>query len=159
MLHVFKSIPVVGEVHRADDLPPRTSAYGRDTVTLGWEDRVKARGRRKSDHGLEFGTALPLGTVLKNGDCLVLDDPAVVIQVIERMEPVLVVTPRSGTEWGVFAYQIGNSHQPAMFTADAIVCPDLPWTEQVLAYHLIPFTREARPFTPTGRLADHQHRV
>jgi urease accessory protein len=159
MRHVFKSIPVAGEVHRADQLPARTSAYSRDSITLGWEDRVKARGRRKSEGGVEFGTALPLGTVLREGDCFVLDELAVVIQVVERMEPVLVVTPRSGAEWGVFGYQIGNSHQPAMFTADAIICPDLPGTEQVLVYHLIPFTREDRPFTPTGRVADHQHLV
>ena len=83
---------------------------------------------------------------------------------IDRVQPHLLAAPpyasvQTPEEWARFAYQIGNSHQPAMFTADAIVCPDLPWTEQVLAYHLIPFTREARPFTPTGRLADHQHRV
>lgn len=159
MLHVFKSLPVVEEVHRVDRLPVRVHNYDRDSVTLGWEERLKARGRRRSDTGLEFGTALPLGTVLRNGDCFVCDTPAVVIVVAEREERVFVVHPRSSEEWGLFAYQIGNSHQPAMFTDDAIVCPEGPWTEQVLAYNGIPFTRAIRTFTPSGRLADHRHQL
>ena len=157
MLHVFKSLPVVDEVHRVDRLPPHVRTYARDLVTLGLEERLRARGRRRTDTGLEFGTALPLGTVLQNGDCFVCETPAVVIVVAEREEPVLVVHPKSTRDWGLFAFQIGNSHQPAMFTDEAIVCPDGPWTEQVLVYHRIPFTRASRTFTPSGRPADHRH--
>ncbi len=157
MLHVFKSLPVADEVHHQDRLPPRARDYTHDTVTLGWEERLKARARRRSEGGLEFGTALPLGTVLREGDCFVFDTPAVVIIVVERVEPVLVICPRSNTEWGLFAYQIGNSHQPLMLTDDAIVCPEAPWTEHVLTYHGIPFSRAMRAFTPAGRLADHRH--
>ena len=39
--------------------------------------------------------------------------------------------------------------------ADAIVCPDVPGMEQVLTYHVIPFTREQRAFTPVSQAPGH----
>jgi urease accessory protein len=157
MRRVFSSLPVVTAAHRV--LPAHARPYSRDTMTLGWEERVRTRGRRFSDAGLAFGTTLPRGTVLRAGDWLVVEEHQVAVEVIEQPEPVFVVEPRSPAEWGLFAYYIGNSHQPAMITADAIVCADLPGMEQVLAYHVIPFRRDTRPFTPVAMGADHQHLV
>ena len=57
-------------------------------------------------------------------------------------EPVFVIEPRSRAEWGLFAYHIGNRHQPVMITERAIVCPDVPGVEQLLTQHAHPvFTR------------------
>jgi urease accessory protein len=155
MLPRFRSLPVVTDVVRT--LPERAQAYGCDTITLGWEDRLRARGRRFSDAGLAFGTALPRGTVLREGDWLVVDEHQVAVQVVELAEPVLLVEPSTPVQWGLFGYQIGNSHQPVMITDRAIVCPELPGMRQVLEYHAIPFTRAEMPFTPTGLGADHRH--
>jgi urease accessory protein len=157
VLQVFKSLPVVHEVVREGALPATASAYVRDTVTLGWEDRLKARGRRRSDSGTEFGTALPRGTVLTAGDCLLCEALERVFVVIEREEAVLIIEPRTPIEWGLFAYYIGNSHQPVMLTDREIVCADLPGMDQVLEQHAIGFARATRPFTPVGLLADHRH--
>jgi urease accessory protein len=157
VLQVFKSLPVVHEVVREGAVPRSASAYARDTVTLGWEERLKARGRRRSDRGTEFGTALPRGTVLTAGDCLICEPLERVFVVIEREEPVLVIEPRTPVEWGLFAYHIGNSHQPVMLTEREMVCADLPGMDQVLEQHAIPFIRASRPFTPVGLLADHRH--
>lgn len=160
MLQVFKPLPVAREVFRQDALPASARSYSRDTITLGWEERLRARGRRRSDAGLEFGTTLARGVALHGGDCLVIDEASTVVVVIERAEPVFVVTPASASQWALFAYHIGNSHQPVMITDSAIVCADVPGMEQVLQYHAIPFTRAVRPFTPVG-LADgslaHRH--
>ena len=120
---------------------------------------MKSRRRRRSDGGVEFGTALPRGSVLRAGDCLVIDQAALIVEVVEQEEPVFIVAPRSAPEWGLYGYCIGNSHQPLMFTADAIVCPDVPGMEQVLTYHGIPYVRGARPFTPSGATADHRHLI
>ncbi|OFW23175.1 MAG: hypothetical protein A3H97_11960 [Acidobacteria bacterium RIFCSPLOWO2_02_FULL_65_29] len=157
MLELFKSLPLAREVHRADALPARALGYVRDTIALGWEERVRARARRTSNGGVEFGTALERGTVLRGGDCLVIDDRAVVVSVVECDEPVFVITPRSRAEWGLYAYQIGNNHQPLMIAGDEIVCPAVPGLEQLLEQCGIQFARASRPFTPVAMLADHRH--
>lgn len=156
---MFRSIPIARMCYQASAVPPAAASYTHDSITLGWEDRLKARGRRRSDSGFEFATALPRGTVLAAGDRLVLDEAARVVEVRELAEDVLVVTPASPQEWGLFAYHIGNSHQPLMMTATAIVCAELPGMVQVLEFHGIPFVRERRPFTPVGLIPDHQHAV
>jgi urease accessory protein UreE len=161
MLQVFKPLHVAREVNREESLPPSATSYLRDTITLGWEERMRARGRRRTDSGLEFGTALARGKALHAGDCFILDELSTVVVVVERDEPVFVVEPAGASQWALFAYHIGNSHQPVMITNEAIVCADVPGMEQVLQYHAIPFTRAVRPFTPVG-LADgyfsHRHR-
>lgn len=148
---------VVERVFTGSELPESVRAFARDTVTLGWEDRTHVHGRRRTDGGVEFGTSLPRGTVLRAGDCLVLDGDRLVVTVIERGEPVFVIEPRSAPEWALFAYHIGNRHQPLMITDRALVCPDVPGVEQVLRQHQMPYTRATRPFTPAATVAGHSH--
>jgi urease accessory protein UreE len=157
VLQVFKSLPVVHEIVRDGALPAAASGYARDSVTLGWEERLKARGRRRADSGIEFATALPRGTVLAAGDSLICEPLARLFVVIARQEPVLVIEPRTPIEWGLFAYHIGNSHQPVMLTEREIVCADLPGMDQVLEQHAIAFSRASRAFSPVGMLSDHRH--
>ena len=148
---------VVDRVHRESELPGACRAFARDTVTLGWEERTRAHGHRRSDSGVEFGTSLPRGTVLRDGDCFVLEPDRLVVLVRERPEPVFVIAPRSASEWALFAYQIGNRHQPLMITGDALVCPDLPGVEQLLQQHHMPHARATRAFTPAAASAGHSH--
>ena len=155
-MQLFRTLPIARDVFRV--LPERAHGYARDTITIGWEERLRARGRRFSDQGLAFATTLPRGTILRAGDWLLVDEHQVAIEVVEHAEPVLVVTPKSAVEWGLFGYLIGNSHQPIMITPDAIVCADLPGMEQVLTYHNIEFARGHQPFTPVAMNVDHQHR-
>jgi urease accessory protein len=159
---VFKSLPVARAVCRVDSLPDAAGSYRRDTITLGWEERLKTRVRRRSDGGFEFGMALPRGTALRAGDCLLLDAEQVAVEVVEDADPVLVIRPASTEQWGLFAYFIGNSHQPMMIAGDVIVCPDVPGMDRVLEYHEIPFSRDRRAFTPVSFMGDaigpaHQH--
>lgn len=157
VLERFKTLPTAEVVARPDALPAGASGFVRDTITLGWEDRLRTRGRRATDGGVEFGTALPRGTVLRGGDCLVVVGLRLVVAVIERPEPVLVIRPGSPVQWAEYGYQIGNSHQPVMITDEAILCLDFPGMEQILAQHAIAFTRAVRPFTPVGLMVDHRH--
>lgn len=157
VLEAFKSLPTVRAIAEPGLLPSSSAGYTRDTITLGWEERLKGRGRRRSDGGVEFGTALPRGTALREGDRLVLDVLRLVVTVIELAEPVFVVQPRTAAEWGLVGYQIGNSHQPVMLTEHEIICADCLGMEMVLRQHAIAFTRAVRPFTPVGLLTDHRH--
>jgi urease accessory protein len=148
---------IVERVYRDELLPANARGYARDTVTLGWEDRTHVHGRRRSDRGVEFGTALPRGTVLRAGDLLVLDAERLIVAIVERPESVFVVEPKTPHEWGLFAYHIGNRHQPLMITDGALVCPDLPGVEQLLQQHRMPYTRATMAFTPAATVAGHQH--
>jgi urease accessory protein len=148
---------VAERIYREPDLPERARAYAREIVTLGWEDRTHAHGRRRTDGGLEFGTSLPRGTVLRAGDCFVLDAERLVVAVVERPEQVFVIAPGGAPEWALFAYHIGNRHQPVMITADVLLCPDAPGVEALLRQHHMPYTRATRPFTPAATVAGHQH--
>ena len=156
---MFKSLPIAKTTISLDSLAPPARGYTHDTVTLGWEERLRARARRRADGGFEFATTLPRGTMLREGDCFVFEPQQIVIRVVELDEPMLVVRPLSHREWGLFAYHIGNSHQPMMITDEAIVCPDALGMDQILKYHAIPFARERRPFTPIGQVSDHQHQI
>ena len=156
---MFKSIPIAKRAERLDTLPDTVTGFDRDSVTLGWEERLRARARRRSDGGFEFATALPRGTTLRADDCLVLEAQRMVIRVVELEEAMLVVRPASPREWGLFAYHIGNNHQPMMITEDAMICPDALGMDQILAYHAIPCVRELRPLTPLGQVSDHQHQI
>lgn len=148
---------IVERVYRDEQLPQTARAYARDTVTLGWEDRTHVHGRRRSDGGVEFGTSLPRGTVLRAGDLLVLDADRLIVAIVERPERVFVVEPKTPHEWGLFAYHIGNRHQPLMITDGALVCPDVPGVEQLLQQHRMPYARATMAFTPAATVAGHQH--
>jgi urease accessory protein len=148
---------VVDRIYREADLPGTARPYKRDTITLGWEHRIQAHGKRQSDGGLELALSLPRGTVLRGGDCLVSDDTQTVVAVVERPEAVFVIVPGSPPDWALYAYHVGNRHQPLMIASDGIVCPDMPGVEQVLQQYHIPYTRSMRPFTPASADAGHRH--
>jgi urease accessory protein len=159
MFRALRSLPVAHASCRDEALPSTASGYHRDTLTLGWEERLRARARRVSDQGFEFATVLERGQILRDGDCFVFDEPGRVVRVVEQAEPVFVIRPRTAREGAFFTYHIGNSHQPLMLVDAEIVCPDVPGMEQVLSYHGMPFIREHRPFTPVGQTPDHRHQV
>ena len=146
---------VIEQIHREDALPATKRGYARDTLTLGWDDRVRVQGRRRSDGGIAFGLFLPRGTILRDGDCLVIDEAKTIVVVVERPEPVFVIEPRTPQEWGLFAYHIGNRHQPLMITETGLLCPDEAGVEQLLQQQSIPFTQTTRPFTPVTSGGSH----
>ncbi|MGE3959161.1 MAG: urease accessory protein UreE [Vicinamibacterales bacterium] len=146
----FKSVPVAETVFRADRLPAGLSGHLRDRVVLGWQERLSTRGRWRTEGGVEFGVGLPRGTVLRDGDCLALDQPPLLIAVCEKPEPVLVIVPETPERAATWAYFIGNSHQPLMVVGGVLLCADVTGADQVLAFHGIPFVRDVRPFTPAA---------
>jgi urease accessory protein UreE len=150
-------VDVVDRVYAEKDLPDHAREFARDVVTLGWEDRTHVHGRRRTDGGVEFGTALPRGTVLRDGHCFVLDDARLVVCVVERAEDVFVIEPRSAQEWALFAYHIGNRHQPMMIIDRGLVCPDVSGVEALLQQHRMPYARATLPFTPASTVVGHHH--
>lgn len=151
-------LPVVHDVQHGEPAGA-FSLFTKGTITLGWEDRLRTRARRTSDQGLPFATALARGTVLRSGDWLLIESARQAIAVVEADDPVLVIRPEKPEEWALFAYFIGNSHQPLMVAADGLVVPDLLGMSQVLEFQRIPFAREMRPFTPVAQVPSHRHAI
>jgi urease accessory protein len=154
---VLKTLPVADRIYLQSELPQSCAEYSRDTLTLGWEERLRAHGRRRSDRGVEFGTSLPRGAILRAGHCVLLDPLRLVVDIVERPEAVFVIEPQTSSDWGLFAYHIGNGHQPLMITERTLVCPDVPCVESLLQHYQIPYTRAHVAFTPVSAVPLHHH--
>ncbi|MGC4084530.1 MAG: hypothetical protein QM736_21040 [Vicinamibacterales bacterium] len=152
---LFRNVPVAESVFRIERLPAGLASHPRGSLTLGWQDRIAPRSRYRTDDGVEFGMALPRGTILREGDCLPIDRPALVIVVQEKPEAVLVAAPQSAEQGTLWAYYIGNSHQPLMLEGGRLICPDVKGMDDVFAFHGIPFERETRAFTPVAAGPSH----
>jgi urease accessory protein len=131
--------------------------YRRDTLTLNWEERRQGHGRRFSDSGLEFGISLPGGSVLKAGDCLVLEAERTVVVIREAPEPVYIVKPRTPQDWAYYAYHVGNRHQQVMIGQTELVFLQNPAVRSLLEQLHVPFEAGERPFTAALVNVGHMH--
>jgi urease accessory protein len=148
---------VVEHVHSAAHLEARHDGYHRDTLTLSWEDRRQGHGRRRSNAGVEFAISLPNGTVLKKGDCLVLEAEKTVVAIEEASEAVYIIRPRTTQEWAYYAYHIGNRHQQVMIGDGELIFLQNPAVRSLLEQLHVPFEADARPFTAALATAGHSH--
>ena len=148
---------IVGQVRPILALGSEYSSYRRDTITLAWEDRRQGHGRRRSDSGIEFAISLPGGTVLKNGDCFVLDPEKAIIAVQEAVQPVYVIRPKTLQEWAYYAYHVGNRHQSVMIGESEMIFLENPAVRSLLDQLHVQYTIEARPFTAALANTGHSH--
>jgi urease accessory protein len=138
---------IVEQVRPVSALGSEYSSYRRDTITLAWEDRRQGHGRRTSDSGLEFAISLPHGSVLKKGDCFILDDERAVIAVEEAVQPVYVVRPETPQDWAYYAYHVGNRHQSVMIGESELIFLESPAVRSLLEQLHVHYETAARPFT------------
>lgn len=146
---------VVEELCPFDAIRDRYPEYRRDQVTLTWEERRQGHGRRRSDSGLAFAISLPGGTVLKEGDSMILDEERTIITVREALEPVCVVLPATPQQWAHLAYHVGNRHQPVMIGETELIFPQSPAIFSLLEQLRAPYTRALRPFTAALAVPGH----
>lgn len=151
------SITVVQDVTQAANLGSQYDSYRRDTLTLTWEDRRQGHGRRRSDGGLEFAISLASGTVLKAGDCMILEPERTIVKIEEAIEPVYVVRPQSPREWAFYAYHVGNRHQQVMIGESELIFLQNPAVRSLLEQLHVPFEAGNRPFTAALANVGHSH--
>lgn len=151
----FRSVPTAESVLDLQRLPAGVAGHPRDTVVLGWAERMSPRGRWTTEGGVDFGASLPRGTVLAEGQALAIEHPPLLILVRAKPEPVLVACPASAGQAMLWAYQLGNAHLPLMLDAGLLICLDVRGVDEVFTFHAIPFTRETRPFTPVPQGPGH----
>jgi urease accessory protein len=142
---------------RASDVGSEYDGYRRDTLTLTWQDRRQGHGRRMSDGGLEFAISLPGGTVLREGDCMILEPERTIVTVHEAFEPVYVVRPKTAQDWAYFAYHVGNRHQEVMIGESELIFLQNPAVRSLLEQLHAHFETGQRPFTAALVNVGHSH--
>jgi urease accessory protein len=138
---------IVEKLIEAGAIGPEYGSYRRDTITLKWEDRRQGHGKRRSDGGLEFAISLPNGTVLKAGDCMILEPERTIIRIEEAPEPVYIVRPKTPQDWAYYAYHVGNRHQQVMIGNSELIFLQNPAVRSLLEQLHIPFETGEQPFT------------
>src|SRR5947209_6027265 len=148
---------VVEHITPATDIGSRYENYHRDTLTLKWEERRQGHGRRRSDAGLEFAISLPDGTVLKGGDCMILESERTIVRIQEAPEPVYVVRPKTPQDWAYYAYHVGNRHQQVMIGDTELIFLQNPAVRSLLEQLHAHFETGERPFTAALVNVGHFH--
>jgi urease accessory protein len=148
---------IIEQVRPISKLGSEYTTYRRDTITLAWEDRRQGHGRRKSDSGIEFAISLPDGTVLKSGDCFVLEAERAIVAVQEAVQPVYVIRPKTPQEWAYYAYHVGNRHQSVMIGESELIFLENPAVRSLLDQLHVHYTADARPFTAALANIGHSH--
>ncbi|HYR43066.1 MAG TPA: urease accessory protein UreE [Terriglobia bacterium] len=148
---------VVERIVQAADIGSRYDGYRHETLTLTWEERRQGHGRRRSDTGLEFAISLPGGTVLKEGDCMILEPERRIVRIREAPEPVYVVRPKSPQDWAYYAYHVGNRHQQVMIGETELIFLQNPAVRSLLEQLHVPFESGERPFTAALANVGHSH--
>jgi len=148
---------VIEHLASASDMDSRYDGYRRDTLTLKWDDRRQGHGKRRSDAGLEFAISLPGGTILKEGDCMILGPERTIVSVREAPEPVYVVRPHTPQEWAYYAYHVGNRHQQVMIGESELIFLQNPAVRSLLEQLHVPFENAERPFTAALANVGHSH--
>ncbi len=138
---------VVEQIVPTIDIPSRYEGYRRETLTLTWEERRQGHGRRRSDAGLEFAISLPGGTILKEGDCMILEQERAIVRIQEAREPVYVVHPKTHQDWAYYAYHAGNRHQQVMIGETELIFLQNPAVRSLLEQLNVPFETSERAFT------------
>jgi len=119
---------ILGNVAQAPRLLPTQQE---DILELSWFECPRRAMRKRSRFGRDIALLMPPGTVLRHGDIL-LDDTQTRLVIEVLPSEVLVVMPRSVTEFGRLAFELGNLHVPAELHHDEIrVSPDGPVIEVI----------------------------
>jgi urease accessory protein len=148
---------VIEKTIKAADIGPEYQSYIRDTLTLRWEERRQGHGRRISDGGVEFAISLPGGTILKAGDCMILEGERTIVRINEAPEPVYVVRPKTPQDWAYYAYHVGNRHQEVMIGETELIFLQNPAVQSLLEQLHAHFGTDKRPFTAALVNVGHFH--
>jgi len=148
---------IVEKVRPLSALGSEYSDYKRERITLTWDERREGHGRRSSDSGVEFAISLPAATILKTGDCFILDRERMIVVVEEAVQPVYVIRPKTPQEWAYYAYQVGNRHQSVMIGESELICLQNPAVRSLLDQLHVHYSIDARPFTAALANIGHSH--
>jgi urease accessory protein len=114
-------------------LPAPLAGDARDAapLPLDLDARRRSRQRLSLPDGTELALALPVGTVLHEGD-LLLDDQGARWRVVAKPQPVLLVRSEDACLLQRAAYHLGNRHVPVAVLRDALLLEPDPVLSELL---------------------------
>lgn len=144
--------------------PAELSGLHQEKVLLPLPALARRIQRVSTDHGRELGIRLPAGAAdLRAGDVLFRDAEDVIVVAVESAD-VLVVAPRTITEMGTVAHNLGNRHLQAQFFSagddfdtEVMVLPYDHTVEDYLRHVGVPYSRQERTLAVPFRHAEHTH--
>ena len=134
---------------RIDAIP--SQSLERQTIVvleMSCISRRRVRRRLTAPDGLEFGLALPTGTILEPGTVLYATESRAYV-VKAALEAVLVIRAKDWVEAARVAHQIGNLHRDVQFSNTSklelfALCDGA--LELLLLRLNVKFSRDSRPF-------------
>ncbi|WP_125611733.1 urease accessory protein UreE [Specibacter cremeus] len=159
---------ILGNKHEpatAEFDPAGLAGLHEERVVLPSAELVKRIQRVTTDHGRELGIRLTGDAVadLRDGDVLYRDATDVIVVAVEATD-VLVIAPRTITEMGVVAHNLGNRHMQAQFFepeseygAAVMVLAYDHTVEDYLRHVGVPYSRQDRVMPVPFRHAGHTH--
>ncbi|AXI09762.1 urease accessory protein UreE [Oceanobacillus zhaokaii] len=128
----------------------------KEKVYLESDDLMKRIQRVTTDHGKELGIRLKETRDLVAGDVLFMDENNMII-VDVLMDDLLIISPKSITEMGIIAHQLGNRHLPAQFEGNDMLVQYDYLVAELLDELQIPYRREDRKVKQGFRHIGHSH--
>lgn len=138
-------------------LPPDSSLRIDLTLSLTAEERRRSRYQFTLDQGNPVSLQLPRGTVLEDGDVLVLEGSNNLIRVVAKSEPVMTVTAQNGLALIRAAYHLGNRHVPLEITPSYLRFSPDPVLKNMLEQLGLKISEELTPFYPEKGAYLHHH--
>ena len=128
---------ILGNIKEIDNL----KQYHVETIYVNSDDMLKRILRVTSDHNREYGITLENSENLKDGDIIYKEDNKLIVIKVNS-EDVLVIKPKTLTEMGVIAHNLGNRHLQAQFEDDKMIIQYDRLVEEELKRDNINYSRE-----------------
>ncbi|MBQ6819731.1 MAG: urease accessory protein UreE [Clostridium sp.] len=128
---------ILGNIKEIDNL----KQYHVETIYVNSDDMLKRILRVTSDHNREYGITLENNENLKDGDIIYKEDNKLIVIKVNS-EDVLVIKPKTLTEMGVIAHNLGNRHLQAQFEDDKMIIQYDRLVEEELKRDNINYSRE-----------------
>lgn len=133
-----------------------TLSKQREWIELDWEELNKRILRKTTDQGTDVAISFEQNPSLRYGD-LLYEDEEKQIAVRTKVEKVIVITPKTITEMGRAAFELGNRHTPCLISESEIIVRYDHTLEALLEEVGVGYEQSERRFKEPFKYRGHQH--
>ena len=126
------------------------------SMTLPYSTRQKYRFKACLDNGVEVGVILPRQGVLRDGDCLRMED-GTIVKIRAKNEWISVIENHDTCQLMRACYHLGNRHVALQIGANAISYQYDHVLDSLINQLGMTVRHEMAPFEPESGAYDHRH--